>query len=60
MSGKPSADTVEAMKLVAEEGMTPYAAARRMNIALSTIYRSPLYKAYKAEQAKNTNPKEKR
>lgn len=58
MSGKPSADTVEAMKLVAEQGLTPYAAAKRMNIALSTIYRSPLYKQWRDAQT-TTNRKEK-
>lgn len=33
--------------------ITPYSAAKQVGIALSTMYRSPLYKAYKAEQ---TNP----
>lgn len=39
MSGKPSADTERAIKLVAK-GMTPYAAAKKVGIALSTIYRA--------------------
>jgi transposase len=39
MSGKPSADTERALKLVAK-GMTPYAAAKKVGIALSTIYRA--------------------
>jgi transposase len=39
MSGKPSADTEKALKLVAK-GMTPYAAAKKVGIALSTIYRA--------------------
>jgi hypothetical protein len=47
MSGKPSADVVRAMQLV-RRGMTPYAAARQTGIALSTIYRSAIYKAWKA------------
>jgi hypothetical protein len=59
MSGKPSADMERAMNLVINEGLSPYAAARQVNIALSTIYRSPLYKAYKAEQDKKTTKKEK-
>lgn len=47
MSGKPSADMERAMELV-RGGMTPYAAAKEVRIALSTIYRSPLYKAWRA------------
>jgi transposase len=39
MSGKPSADTERALKLVSK-GMTPYAAAKKVGIALSTIYRA--------------------
>jgi transposase len=39
MSGKPSADTERALRLVAK-GMTPYAAAKKVGIALSTIYRA--------------------
>lgn len=39
MSGKPSGDTERALKLVAK-GMTPYAAAKKTGIALSTIYRA--------------------
>jgi transposase len=60
MSGKPSADMERVMHLVTNEGMSPYAAAKQVNVALSTVYRSPLYKAYKAEQAKKPNQKEKR
>lgn len=30
--------------------MSAYAAAKAVGVALSTIYRSALYKAYKAEQ----------
>lgn len=39
MSGRPSAQTEQALKLVAK-GMTPYAAAKKVGIALSTIYRA--------------------
>lgn len=39
MSGRPSAATERALKLV-EKGMTPYAAAKKVGIALSTIYRA--------------------
>lgn len=39
MSGRPSAATEKALKLV-EKGMTPYAAAKKVGIALSTIYRA--------------------
>lgn len=53
MSGKQSADTERALKLVAK-GMTPYAAARKVGIALSTIYRAQkrakLLRAYKPKE----------
>lgn len=39
MSGRPSAATERALKLIAK-GMTPYAAAKKVGIALSTIYRA--------------------
>lgn len=39
MSGRPSAATEKALKLIAK-GMTPYAAAKKVGIALSTIYRA--------------------
>jgi transposase len=39
MSGRPSAATEKALKLV-EKGLTPYAAAKKVGIALSTIYRA--------------------
>lgn len=39
MSGRPSAATEKALKLVAQ-GMTPYRAAKKTGIALSTIYRA--------------------
>ena len=39
MSGRQSAIVDKALRLVAK-GMTPYAAARKVGIALSTIYRA--------------------
>jgi hypothetical protein len=39
MTGKRSADTERALRLVSR-GMTPYAAAKKVGIALSTIYRA--------------------
>lgn len=39
MSGRPSAATEQALKLVSK-GLTPYAAAKKVGIALSTIYRA--------------------
>jgi transposase len=50
MSGRTSAETVQAMQLV-RTGMTGYAAAKRVGIALSTLYRSALWKQYQAELA---------
>lgn len=49
MTGKPSADMVRVMELI-RTGMTPYAAAKTVGVALSTVYRSPLYKEWKKEQ----------
>jgi transposase len=40
MTGKISAATERALKLVAAGKMTPYAAAKKTGIALSTIYRA--------------------
>ena len=39
MSGRPSAATEKALRLV-KGGLTPYAAAKKAGIALSTIYRA--------------------
>lgn len=39
MPGKISADTLKALRLI-DKGMTPYAAAKKVGIALSTIYRA--------------------
>lgn len=52
MAGRPSARLVEAMKLLlASNGhMTPYACAKRAQIALNTMYRASLYKQWKAAQ----------
>lgn len=40
MSGRPSAATEKALKLIQQKGLTPYAAAKKVGIALSTIYRA--------------------
>ena len=40
---------LDAMKLV-KSGMTPYQAAKKAKIALSTMYRSPLYKDWRDGQ----------
>ncbi len=50
MSGRPSTELQQAMDAVKHGGKTPYAAAKDAGIALSTMYRSALYKAWKAEQ----------
>lgn len=49
MAGKPGPLLIAALQLLIDhEGqMTPYAAARHAGIALSTMYRAPLYKAWK-------------
>lgn len=39
MSGRQSAAVERALKLV-KKGLTPYAAAKKVGIALSTIYRA--------------------
>jgi hypothetical protein len=39
MSGRQSEAVAKALKLV-DKGMTPYAAAKKVGIALSTIYRA--------------------
>ena len=50
MISRPSAALCEAMRLV-RGGMTPYAAARYVGIALSTMYRSRLYREWRDETA---------
>lgn len=54
MSGRISAAVVQAMALITDpqHPVSPYAAAKAVGIALSTIYRSSLYKAYKAGQTR--------
>lgn len=47
MSARQSAAVDKALKLVAK-GMTPYAAAKKVGIALSTIYRALLRAAKQA------------
>lgn len=39
MTARQSAEVTKALKLI-EKGMTPYAAAKKTGIALSTIYRA--------------------
>ena len=39
MAGRQSAEVEKALRLV-RQGLTPYAAARKVGIALSTIYRA--------------------
>lgn len=43
MSGRPSAATIQAVQLI-KQGWTAYRAAKHVGIALSTIYRSALYR----------------
>lgn len=47
MSGRIAAKTIEALKLLINAGMTPYAAAHRAGINLSTMYRCPIYRRYR-------------
>lgn len=49
MTGRPSAAMEKAMRLI-RNGMTPYGAAKKVGIALSTMYRSALYKKHRDEQ----------
>lgn len=49
VSGRQSAEVTRALQLVAR-GMTPYAAAKKVGIALSTIYRA------QARQRKASTP----
>lgn len=46
MAGKPSAKMQQVMQLI-QSGSTPYRAARDTGIALSTLYRSALYKQWR-------------
>lgn len=48
MAGEITARTVNALKYVFYANMTPYAAARKAQINLSTIYRQPLLKQWNA------------
>jgi hypothetical protein len=47
MAGHPSARMVQAMRYILFANMTPYAAAKRAGIAVDTMYRSRLYKAWR-------------
>ena len=46
MGARTSPEVIEAIRLI-HTGMSAYAAAKTVGIALSTIYRSALYKALK-------------
>jgi len=48
MAWRQSASTERALQLIAK-GMTPYAAARKVGIALSTIYRALARQRAKAQ-----------
>lgn len=54
MAGKPSADMLEAMKLI-KKGVTGIDAARQTGMHPTSIYRSPLYKAWRADQAQKSS-----
>lgn len=48
MAGRHSAATIAAMKLVIDSHMTPYAAAKRAGIDLTTMYKGAIYKLWLA------------
>lgn len=54
MSGQTSDKTVKAIALL-RDGYSPYAAAKSAGIALSTMYRSKLYKAWRNDRAPDPN-----
>lgn len=56
MSGQTSAALIKAMAQVKSGKATPYAAAKANNIAVSTMYRSALYKKWKAKQEPAPDP----
>jgi len=47
MAGQASGRLIEAMKLVINAKMTPYAAANRAQISLTTMYKSAIYKMWR-------------
>jgi hypothetical protein len=47
MAGQLGARTIQALRYHIIGGMTAYAAAMRAQIAVTTMYRNPLYKAYR-------------
>lgn len=47
MAGRPSARMVAAMKLVHQYKVTPYQAAKRLQVDPGTMYRSRLYALWK-------------
>jgi predicted DNA-binding protein (UPF0251 family) len=52
MTRTTSAETVRALKLVAQGKMTAYAAAKKTGIALSTVYRAIKREREKQEKQK--------
>lgn len=56
MAGKPSEKTLQAMALVRSGALTPYQAAKQVGLALSTMYRSSLYREWSASQASAQAP----
>jgi predicted transcriptional regulator len=48
VTGRTSVEVARALLLIRERGMTAYAAAKVTGIALSTIYRSAGYRAWRA------------
>lgn len=46
MAAKISQEMREAQRLIEEEGITAYMAAKRLAISPSTVYRSSLYKSW--------------
>lgn len=57
VTGRPTEATAKAVALIGKPRPgggkhTAYSAAKAAGIALSTIYRSPLYRALKAKKAK--------
>ncbi len=47
MAARESAEMVKARKLVTEKGLTPYAAAQKVDLTRSAIYMAPWYKEWK-------------
>lgn len=48
MAAKESAAMAEAFRLITEEGLSAYAAAKRAGISRQAIYMSPWWKSWKS------------